>query len=197
MYCQRNLCQQILDAGGDYLVMVKRNQKGLYEDIALLFDEPPPGEVFAISQQQCQHGSRRELRRLWASTGLRGYLDWPGAQQVCKVERETQERGKATREVRYAITSLKETTDAEQLLSHVRGHWGIENRLYYVRDVTFGEDASQVRTGSAPQVLAAFRNIVLGILRQEGWTNIAAGLRHNGWQPATALKLLGISPQMG
>lgn len=194
LYCQRNLCKQIREAGGDYLVIVKANQPKLYEDIRLLFEEPPWGEVFAVAQQRGRHGDRQEERRLWASSALRGYLDWPGAQQACKVERVTTHKGKVSREVRYAITSLGDEVGAIQLLKHVRGHWGIENRLHYVRDVTFGEDASQVRKGSAPQVLAGLRNAVVGILRQEGWTNIAEALRYNAWQPKAALQLLGISP---
>ena len=75
-----------------------------------------------------------------------------------------------------------------------RGHWGIENRLHYVRDVTFGEDASPVRTGAAPQVLAVLRNLVLALLRNAGSTNIAAALREHAWsQPGAALRLLGIA----
>lgn len=72
-------------------------------------------------------------------------------------------------------------------------HWGIEHRLHYVRDVTFGEeDASQVKKGSAPQVIAALRNTVIGLLRQAGWTNMAEALRHNGWRQGGALRLLGV-----
>jgi predicted transposase YbfD/YdcC len=192
LYCQRHLCSQILQAGGHYLVVVKANQPELYADIQLLFDAPPPGEVFATAEQRGQHGDRHEVRRLWSSTALRGYLDWPGAQHVCKVERETTRKGQVTRQVRYAVTSLDERVSAKQLLQHVRGHWGIENRLHYVRDVTFGEDASQVRTGSAPQVLAGLRNAALALLRQDGWANIAEALRHNAWQPGVSLRLLGI-----
>ena len=192
LYCQRLLCHQIVAAGGHYLVIVKENQKRLYQEIKLLFDEPPPGEVFATVEQWEKHGDRIEVRRLWASSALGSYLDWPGVQQVIKVERVSQQKGKVSSQVRYAITSLDEGTGAIQLLRQVRGHWGIENRLHYVRDVTFGEDASQVRCGSAPEVMAALRNTVIGILRQAGWSNIAAGLRHNGWQTGAALRLLGI-----
>lgn len=193
LYCERAFCEQVLAAGGDYLVIVKGNRERLYGDITLLFAQPPPGEVFAQAEGHNRHGDRWEERRLWASTGLCEYLDyWPGVGQVCRVERVFVRKGKATREVRYAITSLGEGVGPAQLLRHVRGHWGIENRLHYVRDVTLGEDASQVRTGSAPEVMAALRNVVLGVLRQEGWTNIAAALRHNGWQSGAALKLLGI-----
>lgn len=192
LYCQRHLCQQIVAAKGEYLVIVKENQPSLYRDIALLVEDLPPGEGLAKAEQRGKHGDRQEVRRLWASTALREYLDWPGAQQVLKIERVSERKGKQRRQVRYAITSLDERTSARKLLEHVRGHWGIENRLHYVRDVTFGEDASQVRTGSAPQVMAALRNAVIGLLRQAGWTNIAEALRHNGWRQGEALRLLGI-----
>ena len=81
----------------------------------------------------------------------------------------------------------------QELLCLWRSHWEIENRLHYVRDVTMKEDASQVRSGSAPQVMAALRNTTLGLLRQTGATNIAAALRHYGYKPLEALALLGIS----
>jgi predicted transposase YbfD/YdcC len=180
LYCQRELCAQVREAGGEELLIVKANQRRLYEDSTLLFDAPPPGEGFRAAEQRDCHGDRHEVRRLWASTALQGYLDWPGVRQVCKVERLVERKGKRSGEVRYAITSLGERVGPDQLLKHVRSHWGIENRLHWVRDVTFGEDASQVRTGSAPQVLAAVRNAVIGLLRHAGWTNIAEALRHNG-----------------
>jgi len=192
LYCQRAVCRQTVESQGDYLVIVKANQKSLYEDIEYLFAEPPPGEQFGQVAQLHRHGDRREMRRLWASSALCGYLDWPGVAQVCKVERRTERKGKVSEEVRYAITSLGSEVKPEQLLRHIRGHWAIENRLHYVRDVTFGEDASQVRTGGAPQVMAALRNVVISILRAEGWNNIAAGLRYTGWRPREALRLLGL-----
>ena len=194
LYCHRALCQQIRAAGGDYLVVVKRNQPRLHADVALLFTAPPPGEVFATATQRDRHGDRHEVRHFWASTALRGYLDWPGAHQVCKVERVTTRAGIVTRQVRYFITSLDPSVTPATLLCHVRGHWGIENRLHYVRDVTLGEDASQVRSGAAPQVMAAPRNTILALLRHAGWTNIAAAIRHIAWQPGAALLLLGIIP---
>jgi len=194
LYCQREVCQQILDAGGDYLITVKANQPTLYDDLFVLFRHPPPGEVFATAVQSATGHGRREVRRLWASDALAGYLDWPGLHQVCKVEREVEQRGTWTREERYLITSLEPAeAGATALLHHRRGHWGIENRLHYVRDVSFGEDASQVRTGAAPHVLAALRNTVIGVLRQAGERNIASALRRTGWTPGAALALLGIT----
>lgn len=90
------------------------------------------------------------------------------------------------------MTRLNQRTSAPELLDHVRGHWGIEPRLQYGRDVTCGEDASQVRSGSAPQVMPALRTAVIGLLRQAGRTNMAEALRPNGWQQGEALRLLAI-----
>ena len=195
LYCQRGLCRRIVEAGGAYLFVVGENQPRLYEDSRLLFAWPAPDEApFVTAVEHRKHGDRVETRRLWASDALVGYSDWPGLGQVCKIERTVQRRGERTREVAYAVTSLGPATTADELLRVWRGHWAIENRLHYVRDVTFGEDASQVRSGAAPDVLAALRNVVIGLLRRAGHTNIAAGLRQMAWQPGAALQCLGIAP---
>ena len=111
---------------------------------------------------------------------LSGYLDWPGASQVLRVESEVTRGDEATCEVGYAITSVpRDRADAATLLGWHRGHWGIENRMHYVRDVTMGEDANRTRTGSGPQVLAALRNAAIGHLRMVKSENIAASLRRN------------------
>lgn len=184
----------MVGAGGDYLLIVKANQPTLLRDVELFFTDPPFGEVFATAGGKGRHGDREEERRLHASAGLTSYLDWPGLGQVMMIERRAQRKGRAQREVRYAITSQGVEVGPDRLLAQVRSHWAIENRLHYVRDVSFGEDGSQVRKGSAPQVMAALRNAVIGILRQAGWANIAAGLRHYAWRPGAALSLLGIQP---
>ena len=205
LYAQRELSRSILEQGGDYLWVVKDNQPGVKEAVSLLFEQPHWGESFGEAYQEGRHGDRWEHRRLWASAALNGYLGWPGLGQVCCVERtrrhkgkETVERtrrhkGKETVERAYAITSLTpDRADAARLLEIWRGHWGIENRLHWVRDVVFGEDLSQVRTGSAPQLLAALRNLVIGLLRLSGVKNISAALRHYGWKPWEALSLIGL-----
>lgn len=192
LYCQRRLCRRVVERGGDYFVAVAANQPALYDDLHWLFAWPAPGETFGTTVRYDQHGDRRERRRLWASTALQGYLDWPGARQVCKVERRREQAGKVSTERAYAITSLGPEVGPTDLLALWRGHWAIENRLHYVRDVTLGEDASQVRTGAAPQIMAALRNTTIALLRQAGHTNVAAALRTVGWQPGAALALLGI-----
>jgi predicted transposase YbfD/YdcC len=194
LYCQRELCRGIDEGGGAYLFAVKENQPDLHDDLRWLFEWPAPGETFATAVRHDQHGGRVETRRLWASTALAGYSDWPGLRQACKLERTVVHKGTVTTEVRYAITSLGPKVGPARLLSIWRGHWAIENRLHYVRDVTLGEDASQVRSGSAPQVLAALRNATIALLRNAGATNVAAAVRAAGWQAGAALRLLGLSP---
>lgn len=195
LYCQRALCAQIRATGAHYLFQVKANQPTLLDDLALLFTSPPPGERFAqiLHRQPKRHG-RREARVLRASGALVGYLDWPEQAQVLQVTSLVHCRRAHSRQIRYFVTSLPVQVRPRALLPLVRGHWGIENRLHYVRDVTLGEDASQVRSGAAPQVLAALRNTVVALLRLHGWTNIAAALRHCAWAPGAALQLLGLVP---
>jgi len=124
---------------------------------------------------------------------LTGYLDWPGAAQVCRVRAEVRKGGEVTSEVSYAITSAPpELADASALLRWHRGHWGIENRAHYVRDVTMGEDANRTWSGSGPQVLAALRNAAISHLRSAGSGNIAASLRRNAARVGNLLKSLRI-----
>ena len=184
LYAQRDLSLRVLERGGDYFWMLKDNQPGVKEAVSLLFEQPPWGESFARAYQEGRRGDRWERRQSWASAALNGYLDWPGLGQVCCVERIRRRKGRET----------VEREDAARMLEIRRGHWGIENRLHWVRDVVFGEDQSQVRTGSAPQLLAALRNLVIGMLRLQGVKNIAAALRHYGWKPWETLTLIGLLP---
>ena len=193
LYCQRALSAQIVAAGGEYLFAVKGNQPTLARDIQLFFDDLPPGVQPVTASQRDRHGDRYEVRLLQASDALADYLAWPGAQVVARLQRNVTRRGASTTETRQFITSLPPTTAPQRLLELTRSHWGIENRLHYVRDVTFGEDACRVRSGVAPQVLAALRNTVIALLRAAGHANIAAALRQYAWRPDAALHLLGLT----
>jgi predicted transposase YbfD/YdcC len=182
LFAQKKLCRIILKGKGHYLFIVKGNQPHLHWAIQYLFTQPVQEFKFDYTEQWSRHGNRLEVRRLWASTALNDYLQWPGCKQVVKIEREVEKKGQQESQVRYAITSLGPESGARKLLSLVRGHWAIENQLFRVRDVTFGEDASQVRKGSAPEVMAALRNTVIALFRKSGAVNIAAAMRQNGWQ---------------
>jgi hypothetical protein len=160
---------------------------------------------FIEASPKARHG-RREVRVSWAladpeqnayvgSSGTYG-TPWPHLRQIGAVERHRLQvrRGRiiATEaEVRYYVTSLApEQADAKALLALTRGHWGIENRLHHVRDVTFEEDRSQMRSGAVAQTFAACRNLAIGLLRSAGASNIAAALRTFAARPADAALLL-------
>jgi predicted transposase YbfD/YdcC len=101
--------------------------------------------------------------------------------------------GKRTTETRYFVTSApRELADAAALLCWARGHWTIENRSHYVRDVSMGEDASRIRKGAGPEVMAALRNVAIGFLRWTGANNIAEALRRNGSRVGELFTKLGI-----
>ena len=199
LYCQKALCRQVHAADGDYLFAVKANQPDLLDDVALLFRQPPPGERFATAATVDKHGGRLEVRRLRASAALGAYLQaagWPAVGLVREVTTSVRWPASPARpvrsEVRYFLTSLPAHTHPRAALAAVRRHWHIENRLHWPRDVTLGEDACQVRSGRAPQALAAIRNVVIGLLHGHHVGNLAATLRANAWSGAAPLRLLGL-----
>jgi predicted transposase YbfD/YdcC len=194
---QRAIAQRIVEDGGDYVMIVKGNQPQLQHDIQLLFQEPTAlvGTMTASETVDSGHG-RIEQRRLTASPALVGYSDWPGLGQVVQIERHVviKTSGAQRHDVVYGVTSLgPDRAGAERLLGLVRQHWQIENKSHWVRDVTFDEDRSQVRSGSIPQVMAAFRNTAIGLMHWAGETNIAAACRRFAAQPWAALALIGIT----
>lgn len=132
-----------------------------------------------------------EYRRLRSSPRLRAYLKWPGVEQVCVLERVRRIGGAEERETVFALTSLTpEEASARRLLELSRGHWGIENRLHWVKDVVLGEDACRVRTNGGPQVLSGLRNATLCLLHRNGLNKIASALRHLAAFPMKAVQLV-------
>jgi predicted transposase YbfD/YdcC len=191
------LAQQILAQGGDYLMVVKRNQRQLYDELGWFFDTPPlpcdrPWRTVRTVNKG--HG-RLETRQLTCTDDLDDYVRWPGVQQVLQRESErvTLKTGVVTRAVTFGMTSLDAAAGTPEVLAALwRGHWAIENQRHYVRDVTLGEDACQVHSGHAPQALACLRNAVISLLRGAGWHNIAAGVRHYSTAVRDALTLIGV-----
>jgi len=174
---------------GHWLFRLKANQPELHAGVALLFENPVSAP--AVVRQRSRHGDRLEVRELALSTELNDWTDWPELAQVGQLTCLRQRKGKTELETSYIITSLSpEQANPRQLLHLVRGHWGIENRLHWVRDVTFDEDRCQIRTGAAPQVMAALRNLVIGLFRFSGARNIAAALRAHAWDAPRALALV-------
>ncbi|MEU5811727.1 ISAs1 family transposase [Streptomyces sp. NPDC047718] len=176
-----------------FLFLVKANQPDLLAALRSL----PWKEVTARRyDREAGHG-RRETRatRVLTVTGLG--LDFPHAVQAARILRYRVETasGRCTRETVYAITDLTSAEASPQRISRLaRSQWTIENRLHHVRDTTFAEDASKIRTGHEPANLATLRNLAINALRDAGHRSIAAGLREASYEPFTRpLKLLGIS----
>jgi len=172
-----------------YLFTVKANQPALLDRCAHL----PWHRVPVLDRTRDRAHGRVELRTLKA-VSVAGFA-FPHAAQVIQVTRKV--RDLDTRRWRtvtvYAITSLTfAQASPARLADYIRGHWAIENGLHHVRDVTFAEDASQLRTGTGPQVMACLRNLIIGLLSRAGPVNVAAALRHHARDPARPLATLGI-----
>jgi len=185
MHTQTDTAQIITSGGGDYVFTVKANQPSLYAACKRL----PWRDIPAHSRLDRGHG--RRVRRTIKVTTAPTWVTFPGAAQVAQIRRTTTRAGKTTVEVVYVITSVDHRGAPPAVLAAwVQGHWGIENRTHWVRDVTFDEDRSQVRTGNAPQIMATLRNTAISLLRLAGWTNIAAALRHHAREPDRPINLV-------
>lgn len=186
LFAQRNLSAPIIAAGGDYVWTVKANQPALLEEVRWLFEPLRAGERASDYDWRSPrapdvtkgHG-RLEEREIVVSAALAASSDWPGLAQVFQLTvRRTTGQGQTRTSVRYGVTSLTAAQASPQrLLDLTRGHWGIEGGLHQRRDVTLGEDRSQVRAGQAPQVMACLNNVVVGVTALVGEPNLAAARR--------------------
>jgi len=204
MHTQRALSAQILEAEGDYIWFAKDNQPTLHQDIADLFAPQTPTVLggqeptdFQTARTVSKGHGRCDTRQITVSSDLTGYLDWPGVQQVFQIERErrTLKTGKTTHETVHGLTSLtRAEAHPDRLLTLVRSYWGIENGLHHRRDVTFREDATRLTRGHAGRVMAILNNLVIGLLRWCGHTNLAQARRSYDAHLPAALTLVTAIP---
>jgi predicted transposase YbfD/YdcC len=198
---QKKLVSTIVAQHGDYVLTAKDNQPTWVDDIATLFNDPKVvAETITTTRRIDLHGSRIEVRALQASHALTAeYCGWAGLHQVFRIERHRIDKrtGERTIKVHFGISSLSAPrADAKRLAAINRGHWGIENDLHGVRDVDFGEDASRMHQGKAPQVMAVFRNIAISLVSLLGYDSPIEGLRHFAWNSAEAVKLVISRPTL-
>lgn len=190
------------ELGAHFVMIVKHNQKGLFDRLNTLDWTSVPVTHTTIEKG---HG-RRETRTIQVLDAPED-LGFPHVAQVFLIERYTtrkvRKRTQGSRKYRtvevntaiavLGITSLSAREAApHHLATYVRGHWSIENKIHWVRDVTFREDASQVKTGSRPRIMATLRNFAIGLIRQAGHTKIAATIRRIKNDPWLLLTLLGL-----
>ena len=183
LHTQREHARFLVEAKkAHYAFTVKRNQKNLYEQLRTLPWEQATAKFY---DRTTGHG-RKETRVVQALTVTDLGVDFPHAAQVAKVVRHRTDTrtGKQSRETVYVITDLtSRQASPERIATILRAHWVIENRLHFVRDTAFREDASKIRTGHSPENIATLRSFAINQLRDAGHTNIAAGLRTTALRP--------------
>jgi predicted transposase YbfD/YdcC len=192
LHCQRDHIAYLSERGAHWILTVKGNQPSLHAQLAAL-----PWRAVPDADRDTTRGhGRREIRTLKTvsvSTGI-GFPNAAQALQIRRRRRRLDQPKRFTTETVYAITDLKvHQARPAQLATWIRGHWSIENKVHWVRDVTYDEDRSHIRTGTGPQVMAAIRNAAIGALRTAGATNIAAANRHHARNSNRPLALLGIT----
>jgi predicted transposase YbfD/YdcC len=201
MGCQRAIARQIVEQGGDYVLALKENQPSLYADVMEFFIEAQARNFAGIPhgfwrEFDGEHG-RIETRRCWTVDDiawLRERHDWRELTSIVMMERVRQVGERRSVELSYSISSLAGGTDREarRLASALRGHWGIENRLHWVLDVSFQEDSCRVRRDHAAQNLATVRHVGLNLLHQE--RSAPMGTKNKrlraGWDPQYLEKVL-------
>jgi predicted transposase YbfD/YdcC len=201
LLAQRELSLQIIEAGGDYVWIIKDNQPETRQDIERLFAPESVVKGFSAASHddfrtaatvEKGHG-RIEHRTITVSSALKGFLNWPGVEQVFELERhvERMKDGKVTDEVVYGVTSLTaQQANPDRLLKLIRKHWQIENGLHYRRDDTLKEDRCTLRTGQAAEVMAVINNIILGLLLRRGVKNVPDARRNYDAEPQQAFALI-------
>lgn len=179
MFAQRSICSAIIEKDGDYLFRVKDNQPDLQDNIHVTFASDPAlraVDIESAATVEKGHG-RIERRQIEISREAVAWIGWPGLQQIARITRTREIKGKPSEEVAYFITSLpRETHGPEELLEIARRHWHIENGLFHVRDVTWREDQSRLSQKNAAQTLSLLRSQAIGLFRRAGWNNMQAAI---------------------
>jgi predicted transposase YbfD/YdcC len=194
LHTQPRWCHSVRQQGGDYLLIVKANQRQLRADIALLFSQEARPWLPEQSSYQVNHGHGRiEVRTIRTSTQLNDYsaAQWCDVAQVFQLQRRITRQKRTSSETVYGITSLTpEVAPPPRLLHFIRQYWQIENRLHWRRDVTLGEDGCTVSRGQTPRVLASLNNVILALVDALGVSNLAAQRRIFDAHPLAALDLI-------
>lgn len=167
----------VIQRNAHYFFCVKKNQPTLFADIDLHFSNE---QRLADHEDKVtiEHG-RVEIRRIWVTTELNGYVTFPHVAQVYKIEREIMDKktGKVSTEIAYGVTSRKSNdTSAKTILHKVRGHWSVE-AYHYIIDWVYDEDRSTIRTGHGPENITRLRRFAIGLIKSKGIKNVSKKTR--------------------
>jgi predicted transposase YbfD/YdcC len=175
---QRKLARYLVEEQkAHYYFTVKANQPTLLQDIVLFFQDRK--EPHFVEHTPPDHG-RIETRKIWTTSALNSYLDFPHLGQAFAIERDTIEKksGKHSHEVAYGITSRpKQHADPQRVLEANRGHWSIENSCHYILDWNYDEDRGRIRTGHGPENVTRLRRFAVGVIKSKDITNVAQKMR--------------------
>jgi predicted transposase YbfD/YdcC len=174
---QKDIGEYIVSKHGHYHFTVKQNQPGVFNDIALYFEHR--GEPDYIEYGDGEHG-RIEVRKIWITTELNDYLNFPHVGQAFAIERESTNKksGKYSKEIAYGITSrTREQAAPKRVLKTNRGHWCVENSCHYILDWNYDEDRSRIRTGYGPENMTRLRRLAISLIKSKGARSIAQKMR--------------------
>jgi predicted transposase YbfD/YdcC len=192
LHCQRDHVAYLAGRGAHWILTAKGNQPILHNSWPACSGDRPPTPTGTPTA-----GTAAGKSAPSKSCPFAAGIEFPHAAQAIQIRRRRRrldEPRHFTTETVYAITDLQaHQAKPWRLADRIRGHWSIENRTHWVRDVTYDEDRSQIRTGTGPQVMATIRNAAIGALRLAGITNIAAATRHHARNANRPLALLGIT----
>lgn len=197
MGCQKNIAKTLVENDADYLLALKGNHSDLRDQVALFFQEQLNNDFKDISVDHHrtidgEHG-RIDTREYWTSSDiswLQGREDWQNLQTICMVRRTREFDDKVEHQTSYYISTFE--SDAKKFARGARGHWGVENRLHWVLDVSFNEDQSRIRKDNAPENFAVLRHIALNMIKKETSLkkSIKAKRLRAGWDDDYLLKVL-------
>jgi len=197
MGCQKKIAEKIIDDNGDYIFSLKGNHGTLHKEVKLFLDDAIAngGEYDYNHTTDGGHG-RVEIRKVWYSQDvqwMRERQDWPGLSSLVAVESQRVIGDETSIERRYFISSLS-GIDAESIGHMIRSHWGVENKLHWSLDVSFGEDDCRIRKGYGAENVSRLRRIALNLLKHEETAKCGIKAKRNkaGWDEKYLQKLLGI-----
>lgn len=199
MGCQKDIAEEIVQGGADYVLAVKGNQEYLHEDVKetlapIIASSCETGTEKCAQTEEMNRG-RREKRTCYISTDLskiRDKLLWKGLKAIGVIISEREYNGKLEVETRYFISSR--VMSAHLLLQGVRNHWAIENGLHWVLDVVFGEDAHQLREGNGPQNFTTLRKLAHALIKNSKPKNGIKGTREMaGWNTDILEEIIRLS----
>ncbi len=174
---QREFARYLVeDRKAHYHFIVKGNQGTLLQDIALYFEHRQQPEVTTVD---AEHG-RIETRKIWTTTALNAYLDFPHVAQAFLIERERIHKKSGARSVEHVhgITSRPlHEANANRILQINRGHWSIEDSCHYILDWNYDEDRCRIRTGYGPENITRLRRFAIGLIKSKGVHSVAQKMR--------------------